>query len=64
MAKPTSLPTHALEAVPDSVLEHLQSLPPQTTPRDYEFPPTSVAIPDQAPPLPDQTVGHVPVWLL
>jgi len=62
MAKPTSLPTKALDAVPESILEHLQGLPPQTTPPDHVLPDASAAIPEEALPLPEH--AGVPDWLL
>jgi hypothetical protein len=61
MAKPNSLPPQALAAVPEKVLEHLQGLPPATAP-EHELPPTSVALPDEALPLP--LAAQVPEWLL
>ena len=70
MAKPDSIPTKALDVVPDSILAHLQSLPPVTPPEgdvppvvlpEQELPETSQAIPDEVV-LPD--AAHVPGWVL
>jgi len=63
MARPTTLPTQATEHAADQAQPHLPTeLPAVQTPPVHELPPTSVAIPDQALPLPEQ--AHVPDWLL
>ena len=65
MAKPTSLPdaalTHTLDHATQQALDRLAELPPATPP-EQGLPPTSVAIPDQALPLPEH--AGVPEWLL
>jgi hypothetical protein len=67
MAKPTSLPDAALTHAAEQALARLAELPPLTppeapTPPEHELPPTSVALPEQALPLPEQ--AGVPDWLL
>ena len=65
MAKPTSLPAAALTHAAEQAQTVLEGLPPVITPLAppvHELPPTSVAIPDAALPLPEQ--AHVPEWLI
>ena len=67
MAKPTSLPTQALDHAADHAQTVLEGLPPVTPPAaptlpEHTLPTTSVAIPDQALPLPE--AAHVPEWLI
>jgi len=64
MAKPTSLPDAALSHAAEQVLARLAELPPldPPAPPQHELPATSVAIPEEALPLPEQ--AGVPTWLL
>ena len=67
MAKPASLPTQATDHAADHAQTVLEGLPPVTPPAppappEHELPTTSVALPEQALPLPEQ--AHVPDWLL
>ena len=70
MAKPTS-PGKALDHAAEQALSVLNGVPPINTPPEPpelpdhpEFPDTSVALPAEALPLPEQTVEHMPSWLL
>ena len=65
MARRTELPSQATENAADAAGTHLPTeLPAVQTPPEHELPPTSAALPEEALPLPEQTVEHMPSWLL
>ena len=61
MAKPASLPPQATDHAADHAQPVLADLPP-VTPPEHALPAVSVAIPEQALPLPDHAA--VPDWLI